>query len=152
VFGVSGVAAVVSLLVAVYLFAQDMLASTLGAATLRSMRVPIGVLVSTAVVSGYHAFVYRADRAGAAAHAQAPAAQPHGPRYVLLVGPQDSQVAHAVAHETGGRVQTWRTDDGVPWTADGVLAALATLGPAPVEEALVVNEPDGVHAFAVHRH
>ena len=37
-------------------------------------------------------------------------------------------------------------------TAAGVLAAIAALGPAPVEEVVVVSEPDGVHAFGVHRH
>ena len=149
-FGVAGIAAVVALLVGVYVLAEDALAGTVGAATLRSLRVPIGILVSTGVISGYHAMVYRADRAAISA---AGVAETHGPRYVLLVGPPDPLVVAAVAHETGGQVQAWRTDEtGITWTAAGVLAAIAALGPAPVEEVVVVSEPDGVHAFGVHRH
>lgn len=160
-FGVAGVAAVVALLVGVYAFADDALADRLGATTLARTRFPIGILLSAGIVSVYHAAVYRGDRAATGTGTDGP--HPHGPRFVLLVGPRDPGIAAAVARSTGGHVQAWRTD-GVSdlrgagtggatptWTSDGVLTAIAALGPAPVEEVVVVCESDGVHAIPVHR-
>jgi hypothetical protein len=52
--GVAGTAAVVALLVGVYLLAEDALAGSVGATTLRRRRFPIGILVSTGIIAGYH--------------------------------------------------------------------------------------------------
>jgi hypothetical protein len=142
-FGVGAVAAVVSLLVGVYLFFQDLLTGTVGPETLRAMRVPIGILLSTGAIAGYHGAVYRAGRR------MLPRAA-HGPDYVLLVGPPDREIAHAVAHETGGRVQAWTADDGgSPWTVDEVMTALG--GAPTAAEVLVLSDASGVHAIPVHR-
>ncbi len=144
-FGVGGVAAVVALIVGVYLLFQDVVGGTLGGETFRSMRFPIGVLLTTAAIAAYHWAVYRSDRE------QLPGAgEPHGPRFVLLVGPADREIAHAVAHRTHGRVQAWtRTDDGeVPWSVDDVMAVLAG---TTAEEVMVLSDAGGLHAIPVHR-
>jgi hypothetical protein len=141
-FGIGGVAAVIALLVGVYLLFEDVVQGTFGAETIRSMRVPIGILLSTGAIAGYHWAVYQSGRA-------AMPAPVHGPRYVLLVGPPDPGIAKAVAHATGGRVQAWSTDDGgAPWSVDEVMAALAT---APEGEVLVLSDGAGLHAIPVHR-
>ena len=142
-FGVGGIAAVVALLVGVYLLFEDMVQGTFGAETIRSMRVPIGILLSTGAIAGYHWSVYQSGR-GVAVPA------PHGPRFVLLVGPPDPQIAKAVAHETGGLVLAWTTEDGgAPWTVDSVMAALGSA--TPHDELLVLSDSSGVHAIPVHR-
>jgi hypothetical protein len=142
-FGVGGVAAVVALLVGAYLLFEDVVQGTFGAETIRSMRVPIGILLSTGAIAAYHWAVYQSGRG------LAPAA-PHGPRFVLLVGPPDPQIAKAVAHETGGLVLAWRSEDGgAPWTVDSVMAALGST--APDDEVLVLSDSSGLHAIPVHR-
>jgi hypothetical protein len=143
-FGLGGVAAVVSLLVGVYLLFQDVVQGTFGPETIRAMRVPIGILLSTGAIAGYHGAVYRSGRA---LSSQAAA---HGPRYVLLVGPPDPEIAHAVAHATGGRVQAWTAESGgAPWSVEDVMTALDT-SPA-ASEVLVLSDPSGVHAIPVSR-
>ena len=142
-FGLGGIAAVVSLLVGVYLLFQDLVQGTFGSETIRAMRVPVGILLSTGAVAAYHGAVYRAGRGIVPSAA-------HGPRYVLLVGPPDPQIAHAVAHETGGRVQAWTTEDGVaPWSIEDVMTALGS-SPA-ASEVLVLSDSSGVHAIPVTR-
>ena len=141
-FGVGGVAAAVALLVGVYLFFEDAVQGTLGAETLYSMRVPIGILLSTGAIAAYHWAVHQSSRAAAPVSVR-------GPRYVLLVGPPDPEIAKAVAHATGGRVQAWSTEGtGTPWSVEAVLAAIAA---APDEEVLVLSDASGVHAIPVHR-
>lgn len=145
-FGVGGVAAVIALLVGVYLLFQDLVEGTLGEETVRSMRVAIGVLVTTAAIAGYHGAVFRADRE----HLPATADEGHGPRYVLLIGPPDPQIAREVARLTQGRVQAWaRAGDGLPpWSLDEVRTSLAGV---TGDEVVVLSEPGGLRAFPVHR-
>lgn len=142
--GVGGVAAVIALLVAVYLLFQDFVAGTVDEETLRSMRFPTGVLITTAAVAAYHWTVYRTDRE----HAPEPP-RTRGPRYVLLVGPSDERVAREVARHTQGRVQSWtRTDDAPGWSVDEVMAALD--GTA-ADEVVVLAGAEGLLVVPVHR-
>lgn len=147
-FGVGGVAAVVALLVGVYLLFQDLVEGTFGEETVRSMRVAIGILLTTAAIAGYHGAVFRADREHLPSSAAA--GEAHGPRYVLLIGPPDPQIAREVERLTHGRVQAWsRPGDGLPpWSLDEVRASLASV---TGDEVVVLSEPGGLRAFPVHR-
>lgn len=142
-FGVAGIAAVIVLLIGVYVLVEDALSGTFGAATVRRMRFPIGILASTAAVCGYHWAIYRAER-------EVPAVVAGGPHYVLLVGPQDPELARAVARRTGGRVQAWpRTDRAAaPWSVEEVLA---TLDGSTADEVIVLSDGDGLQLIPVHR-
>ncbi len=144
-FGLGGVAAVIALLVGVYLLFADLVGGTLGAETLRRMRFSIGVLLTTAAVAGYHWAIYRSDREHAPAAVEA-----HGPRFVLLVGPADAEIAHEVARRTRGRVQAWsRIDDGLAtWSVDEVMVAL---GDTTADEVIVLSDAGGLRAIPVHR-
>jgi len=133
-FGVAGVVAVVVVLVAVFVLIEDALGDGIGAATLRDMRVPLGMLLAAGAISGYHWLVYRADR-----RLTPSAPERRGPRQVLLVGPRDDALADAVRRATGARVEGW-VADGPPWQADVVLAALAA---ASQEQVLVVSGAGG---------
>lgn len=119
-FGVGGVVAVVSLIVVVFIFIEDAIEGALSAETLRSARYGLALLLATAVVAGYHWTVYRDDRRRVS-HVR------RGPRYVLLIGAPDTEVGPALAHRTGGRVDTWaRTDDnGGRWDVDELYDALS---------------------------
>ncbi len=61
-FGVGAVAAVIALIVAVYLFFQGVVEDELGPETLRRSRFAVGVLLTTVAVAVYHGAVYRSDR------------------------------------------------------------------------------------------
>jgi hypothetical protein len=144
-FGVGGVAAVVALIVGVYLFFEDVVNGTLGVETLRRTRFAIGVLLSTGAIAAYHWTVYRDDRRRLPTPVEA-----RGPRFVLLVGPADAEIAHAVARRTHGRVQAWaRTDDGAaPWSVDEVMAALEGV---TADEVVVLRDAEGVRTIPVRR-
>jgi hypothetical protein len=148
-FGVGGVAAVVALIVGVYLLFEDMVRGTAGSETLRRMRFPVGIVVTTAAISAYHWAVYREDRRQLPAVTEA-----RGPGYVLLLGPAGPAVATEVAHRTRGRVQSWSLADGGPpgatatWSADDVMAALDGVA---AEEVVVLAEGDGLRVIPVHR-
>jgi hypothetical protein len=144
-FGVGGLAAVVALITGVYFLFEGIVEGSFGAETFRRMRFPVGVLLTAGAVAAYHWSVYRTDRE----HAPAPA-EVHGPRFVLLVGPPDREIAHAVAHRTHGRVQAWsRADDGLPaWSVDDVMSALEG---ATAEEVMVLSGADGLQVIPVRR-
>ncbi|HLN79181.1 MAG TPA: DUF5671 domain-containing protein [Nocardioidaceae bacterium] len=144
-FGLGGVAAVIALLVGVYLFFEDVVDGDVGAETLRRMRFSIGVLLTTAAIAAYHWAVYRADREHVPAEIKT-----HGPKFVLLVGPSDPEIAHEVAQRTHGQVRAWsRTDDGsATWSVDEVMAAL---GGTTSDEVIVLSDAGGVRAIPVHR-
>ncbi len=144
-FGVGGVAAVVSVLVAAFLAIQGVLETGVDAAVVREMRVPVAILLATAVVSGYHGAVYRDDRS------RLPVVEVRrGPRYVLMVGAPDDGVGRAVAHLTGARVEVWSRADGtaVPWVLDDVVAAVGASG---ADAVTILAGPAGLEVVGMQR-
>lgn len=142
-FGLAGVVALVALISAVYLLAEDLIAGRAGTSSVRAVRVPVGILLSTGAVSGYHWSVYRGDRA------VAPLAR--ATRFVLLVGAWEPQAARALARHTGGRVQVWPradADGGGPWTAEDAWAALGS----STGDAIVLAEDGALRVVPVRRH
>ncbi|MCR6494050.1 DUF5671 domain-containing protein [Cellulomonas sp. P24] len=144
-FGIGGIAAVVSVLVAAFLAIQAVLRTGIDADVVRDLQIPVAVLLTTAVVSGYHGAVYRDDRSRLPA-----AGVRHGPRYVLLVGGPDDGIGRAVAHLTGARVDVWTRDDGtaVPWVVEDVVAAVEA---SPAEAITLVAGPSGLEIVGMHR-
>ncbi len=143
-FGVAGVAAVVALLAGVFIVLQDVFEGRVTAETVRGIRYPVGIIVAAGLLSAYHWTVYRADR-------EYTQAGERGPRFVLLVGPPDPEVARALERRTGGRVQLWpRTDGiGVPWSVDDLAQILATRPES--DEVVVVSDEAGVRVVTVDR-
>jgi len=144
-FGIGGIAAVVSVLVAAFLAIQAVLQTGIDAAVVRDLQIPVAVLLTTAVVSGYHGAVFRDDRS------RLPSVDlRRGPRYVLLVGAPDEGIGRAVAHATGARVDVWTRDDGTaaPWVVEDVVAAVETSG---ADAVTVVAGPTGLEVVGMQR-
>lgn len=143
-FGLGGVAAVVALLIGVFVVFEDIFDGVFGAETLRGVRFALGTLATSGAVAAYHWSVYRSDRDHAPPQAG-------GPRYVLLVGAADGDIREAVANRTGGRVQAWPRKDETapPWSIDEVMAALATA--ATDDEVIVLSTSSGLEAIQVDR-
>ena len=113
-----------------------------GPQTLSAVRYPIGILVTAGLVAGYHWAVLRADRA-VLGEGQ------HGPRYVLLVGPADPDVAQVLHRRTGGSVSLLtRTDTpATSWPVEELTETLAGL-PDTAGVVVLANE-SGLHAIPV---
>ena len=118
-FGIGGIAAMVSLLAGVFQLFNDAFNSGIGGNTIRDMRYSIGVLVSTAIVAAYHWSIYRHENTVDVAFGTKQ-------KTVLLVGPHDADLAHSVAQQTGARITSWsRTDLGdVTWPEHDVVKAI----------------------------
>ncbi len=121
-FGVVGVAAVVALIVAVFVLLEDIFAGTTSGETVRSMRYALGVLVTAAAVSAYHWAVHKEDRTVALPD------QPAGPRSVILVGAPSPDLAQSLSHYTGARVQLLARADGIrpDWSEEVLRELLST--------------------------
>jgi hypothetical protein len=144
-FGVAGIAAVVALLIGVFIVLQDLFEGNITAETLRGIRYPVGIIVSAGLLSAYHWTVYRTDR-------EYTQAGERGPRFVLLVGPADPDIARSLERRTGGRVQLWTRADGVggPWSVDE-LAAILAARPETEDEVVVLADEQGVRVVPVDR-
>ncbi|MFP3915778.1 MAG: DUF5671 domain-containing protein [Actinomycetota bacterium] len=143
-FGLGGVAAVIALITAVFTLLEDAFEGNLGAETVRSMRFAVGTLFAAGALAAYHLSVFRADQARMPVRFQ-------GPRYVLLIGAPDSEIAREVARRTGGRVQAWSRleETARPWSVEEVMEALAAT--TAEEEVVVVAGPDGLEVIPVDR-
>lgn len=141
-FGLAGVAAVVALITVAVTLMQDVVAGTVGVATLRGMRYGLGTLIGAAAVSAYHGAVFRADRAmGVAGRAR-------GPRSVLLVGAVSPELDRDLTRATGARVEVWGRLD-APAEAWDVAALAEELAGYPGLDVVVVAEGGGHRVLVV---
>ncbi len=118
-FGLGGIVAVVTLLVGVFFLFDDIFKGNFGIETLRRIRFALAILAATAAIAAYHWIVYKSER-------ELSTPSTHGPRYVLLIGPKDTELIQLIGRLTGGRVQAWpRTDEQVgDWQKEEVLKLL----------------------------
>lgn len=61
-FGVSGIVSVAMLLLGAYFIFKDLFQQGIGIETLRRMRFPLGILLTTALVSIYHWLIFRGEK------------------------------------------------------------------------------------------
>ncbi len=116
--GVSAAVALVSLVVLLTYLLEDVTTGEVSSESLRTIRVPVGLVLSAAAVATYHFLVYRDDRKAS------PATPPPSRRVreVVLVSDLDPDDASEVAHALGGRVVRFTTTDSGPRPADEALA------------------------------
>lgn len=144
-FGLTGVAAAIALIVVAVILLQDVVEGRVSGATLRSMRYGLGVLVAAAAVSAYHGSVWREDRT--TSRTLTPPTT--GPRSIVLVGAPAPGLAGELARLTGARVQLWsQAEAAEAWDRDALLTALD--GHAG-RDLLVLAEPDGPRVLEIDR-
>jgi hypothetical protein len=137
-FGATGLTALISLAVILFVVLRDLLDRALDLGVLADLRAAIGLVLTAGTVSAYHWTVHRADR-------RAADAAPARPRRVLLVSADGRGVAAAVAARTGARVRSLHRLDAPGRAVDVDAVSTAILG-SPHERLLVTVDPDG----AVH--
>ncbi|WEO78186.1 DUF5671 domain-containing protein [Cryobacterium sp. SO2] len=119
VFGISAVVALITLLVIGFRLFDSVLGGDAG--LLDRIRAPLGLLVATGLVAGYHFSVWRGDRAAAAGSAAAPLPAPPAPavrpgiaELILIMGPGAEPVVAHLRELTGARVSYWQRTDAAP--------------------------------------
>ena len=128
-FGVTGVVAVVSLMITVFIFFEDLLEGTLGAATISSLAVPVSLLLTAGAVAWYHFTVFHEDRSVTVSE-QRPVV-----REIIVVG--DADFASTIASGTTARVQRIGSCDH-PKDADTLDELISALEVETHEQVVVV--------------
>lgn len=137
VFGLSAVVAVVTLLVIGFRLFEFFLSDVSGGSLVDRIRAPLGLLVATGLVFGYHFAVWRQDRAVLAA------AGPVRPRtighVILVAGPDSAALRRVISEVTGAGVTVWTRADARAADLTGV-AALPGGPPGPLQGAGAAQE------------
>jgi hypothetical protein len=135
-FGVGGVAALISLLAAVYGLLSDALDGTFGAGTIADIAPALAIVITTGAIAWYHWVVFTEDRSNAP--------DAHGPRLrdVILVGVTGDALAEAIRDRFGVRATSWDRHDGGNADVD-VEAVLTELDRIGHERALVIASSSG---------
>ncbi|BCT76952.1 hypothetical protein SCMU_27940 [Sinomonas cyclohexanicum] len=136
IFGVSAVAALVTLLVIGYQVFQFALSAGGGVSLVGRVRAPLGILVATALAAGYHFAVWRHDRAALSA-VQGP--RRTGGRVFLVTSLDPAPFARAIEDATGATVKVWRRAEAPAGAAPA--SVRATLPPAGDGEHVAVPAP-----------
>lgn len=141
VFGLSAIVALVALLVIGYNIFEYLLDSTSAGSLVERIRAPLGLLVATGLVSGYHFAVWRHDRSAVAA-----AGLVRGKmiaRVILVTGADPEPQAQVIEELTGAHVTVWRRADAEAAGAAGPDAEQLTRALAGVtgRRVLVVTGP-----------
>jgi len=129
VFGLSAVVALIALLVVGYGIFGFALDSASTESLIERIRGPLGLLVATALVAGYHFSIWRHDRA--AVGGMAPAQGRRISRVILVAGTDPEPQTLAIEEATGASVTVWRqsdTGDEPAVTPDAAQLAAALVG------------------------
>ena len=116
VLGVGGLVALGTAIATVYLLLRDLIEGDLSTSTLRSLRYPLAILVTSGVAGGYHFTVFRNE------HALAPGADKR--RRIVIAGPADASLDTALRGIPGLDIEWTTTSEGV-WPVDDVIATIA---------------------------
>jgi hypothetical protein len=141
-FGATGVTAVVSLSVILFVVFRDLLDASLAVTVLHELRIAIGLVLTAGGLSAYHWRIHREDRE----HAAAVPTLTH-PRHVLLVGPDGRQFASTVAADTGARVRSLHRVDTAQIDIDAHRVAEAILAVHHDSVVVTIEEDGEVHVI-----
>jgi len=142
-FGVSAIAAIISLLTIFVRLFEALFGTGLNGATTREMAYSIGILFTTAVIAGYHFKILRADRSLAIS-------QLKGPRYLLLIGPEDSSIKKEVEKLTGGVVDVLNRRENIEntWSLEEIENLI---GVNREESQVIILDEKGARSISIER-
>lgn len=139
VFGISAVVALVALLVVGYRLFEFGLDPTTGGSLIDRVRAPLGVLIATALVFGYHFAVWRRDRSVIVAEGLAPARRIG--RVILVTAGDAAALKTAIEAATGASVTLWERSGEEPAPGPDVAAVVDALAGVTGRRALVLAGP-----------
>ena len=157
-FGIAGIAAVISIIITVFVFLDDALNNQLAWETLRKARFALAILLTNGAISSYHWSIYRNEK-------DVVIKKPRQSKFVLLIGPKDGEFVYNLQRKIGGRVILWEAStvdgeggefadsqraqsNGEIWNVEEVANLVrSTMG----EEVMILNEKHKVRAIPIHR-
>lgn len=149
VFGISAIVALISLLVIGFRLFDSLLAGDAG--LVERVRAPLGLLVATALVAGYHFAIWRGDRAAVATGtpvgppsvtSATPATPPVIGELVLIMGPGAEPVVRHLREVTGAPVTLWQRTGAASMPPDPAVLVRALDG-VRGERVVVIVADDG---------
>ncbi|MEO5778649.1 MAG: DUF5671 domain-containing protein [Arthrobacter oryzae] len=151
VFGLSAVAAVITLLVIGFRLFEFALDDVFGGSLIDRIRAPLGLLAATGLAAGYHFAAWRRDREILAAAGQ-PRQRNIG-HVILVTGSDSGPLQRAIGEATGAGVTVWARADAGDTAGNGAEAAgpggmletrlIAALAGVSGNRVLVIVAPDG---------
>lgn len=140
-FGVSAVAAVISLISGLFITFDDLLNNEFSSGTFRETRYALAILLTNGAIAGYHWSIYRSERDVAVTIF-------HKGRHITLVGPDDEHIVQLLKEQVGGNIQLWISpDSGSPWNLQELVNLVdETQG----DEILIINENRNLRALPIH--
>lgn len=139
VFGISAVVALIALLVVGYRLFEFGLDPTTGGSLIDRVRAPLGVLIATALVFGYHFAVWRRDRSVIVAEGLAPARRIG--RVILVTAGDAAAMKTAIEGATGASVTLWQRSGEEPASGPDAAAVVGALAGVTGRRALVLAGP-----------
>ena len=139
VFGLSAIVALISLLVVGYRLFEFGLDGSSGAGLIDRVRAPLGVLVATALVFGYHFAVWRHDRAVIAERGLSVGRRVG--RVILVTAGDAEALERAIGDATGASVTVWQRALGEPGAVPDVAAVVGALAGVTAKRVLVLAGP-----------
>ena len=139
VFGISAVVALIALLVVGYRLFEFGLDPATGGSLIDRVRAPLGVLIATALVFGYHFAAWRRDRAAIVAEGLAPARRIG--RVILVTTGDAETLKTAIEGATGASVTLWQRSGDATDAVPDVAAVVGALAGVTGRRALVLAGP-----------
>lgn len=110
-FGVGSAVTMISLLIMLTGIFEDLLDEGFGANSIRSQRVPLGLIVAITGSAWYHFTIFRNDRRAVQGTLPPPPGTAVAPRHIVLVSADTDGLAGRVAAATGAQVTHWHRSD-----------------------------------------
>lgn len=139
VFGISAIVALIALLVIGFRLFEFGLDATSGMSLLDRVRAPLGLLVATALVFGYHFGVWRHDRAVIAEHGLAP--ERRIGRVILVTAGDAEALERVIGDATGASVTVWQRAVAEPGAVPDAAAVVAALDGVAGKRVIVLAGP-----------
>jgi hypothetical protein len=141
-FGVSGIAAVISLILAVFFLLEDILTAGLTSETFRQMRYPLAILVSTAGIASYHWSIFKNERYEITKSSS-------GPKFIYIISPADPDLANWLSENTKAKFRIWYEKEGSTevFSRSSLLDLISSV---ELDTIFIVNEKGSPRLIEVH--
>lgn len=142
-FGVGGVTAAITLLAGVFILFDDIFKGNFGEETVRRLRIPLALILSAGGVAGYHWLIYRGERDQYAEVVSTP-------RFVILVGPHDSNMIREISTRSGAKIQAWSNSGAATseWNSDSIVQAIKS---TQAENLLILSGEGGLEIVSISK-
>lgn len=145
VLGISAVVGLISVVVVLFLFLEDLLAATLGSSTLYDLRFALPLVVTAGAAAWYHLAVFRSDQR------LRPEIVAVAPKHVVVVTSKPEALADRLRAVEGFTVDRWEIIGRGSLPGGDPEAIVAAIGDAAATDVLVMEDADGAPVVLAFR-